>query len=279
VNGIAVFGAASQDGTGRGVVGKTTRGTAVEGGSEEGVGVWGQSQKSSGVFGHRGFAGSTFIEPSRPSSIPPEAVVGAVWGRNDLLEAGVRGSGEIGLLADAHSVGLVAYAVDNAASTGALCIGRQAGLIARSLLNEGPALQAENPAGQAGLFFDDVLVMGQLQKSGGGFKIDHPADPENRYLNHSFVESAERLNLYDGVTRCNSDGTAWVKLPEWVEQLNEDFRYQLTAIGAPGPNLHVATKLQGGQFQIARWIERPRGLLANHGPAQRSLGISPSVYG
>jgi hypothetical protein len=83
----------------------------------------------------------------------------------------VRGSGEIGLLADAHSVGLVAYAVDNAASTGALCIGRQAGLIARSLLNEGPALQAENPAGQAGLFFGDVWLWASSKKAAAASKL------------------------------------------------------------------------------------------------------------
>ena len=30
-----------------------------------------------------------------------------------------------------------------------------------------------------------------------------------------------------------------------------DYRYQLTAIGAPGPNLHIAAKIADNRFQIA----------------------------
>jgi hypothetical protein len=40
-------------------------------------------------------------------------------------------------------------------------------------------------------------------------------------------------------------------LPDWFEALNRDFRYQLTAIGAPGPNLYIAEKVQNNRFQIA----------------------------
>jgi hypothetical protein len=29
----------------------------------------------------------------------------------------------------------------------------------------------------------------------------------------------------------------------WFGALNKDFRYQLTAIGAPGPNLHIAEEI------------------------------------
>ena len=43
--------------------------------------------------------------------------------------------------------------------------------------------------GKAGLFHGDVQVNGVLSKAGGSFKIDHPLDPENKYLAHSFVES------------------------------------------------------------------------------------------
>ena len=34
-----------------------------------------------------------------------------------------------------------------------------------------------------------VKIMGNLEKAGGSFKIDHPLDPANKYLCHSFVES------------------------------------------------------------------------------------------
>jgi hypothetical protein len=32
-------------------------------------------------------------------------------------------------------------------------------------------------------------------------------------------------------------------LPDWFAALNKDFRYQLTAIGAPGPNLYIAEEI------------------------------------
>ena len=33
--------------------------------------------------------------------------------------------------------------------------------------------------------------------------------------------------------------------------LNRDFRYQLTALHAPGPGLHIASRIGGGRFTIA----------------------------
>ena len=39
---------------------------------------------------------------------------------------------------------------------------------------------------------------GTLSKGGGSFKIDHPLDPENKYLYHSFVESPDMMNVYNG---------------------------------------------------------------------------------
>ena len=61
--------------------------------------------------------------------------------------------------------------------------------------------------------------------------------PRNKYLSHSFVESPDMMNIYNGNVTLGPDGTAWVRMPEWFEALNQDFRYQLTAMGAPGPNL------------------------------------------
>jgi hypothetical protein len=103
----------------------------------------------------------------------------------------------------------------------------------------------------AGLFSGNVEVTGMLSKGGGSFKIDHPLDPANKYLSHSFVESPDMKNVYDGVAVLDSNGEAWVQLPEWFERLNRDFRYKMTAVGAPGPNLHIAQKVSGNQFKIA----------------------------
>ncbi len=35
--------------------------------------------------------------------------------------------------------------------------------------------------------FGDLSITGSLSKGGGGFKIDHPLEPEKKYLSHSFV--------------------------------------------------------------------------------------------
>ncbi len=94
-------------------------------------------------------------------------------------------------------------------------------------------------------------MTGTLTKGGGAFKIDHPLDPENKYLLHSFVESPDMKNVYDGVAVLDASGEATVDLPNWFEALNSDFRYQLTAIGAPGPNLYIAQEIAGNRFKIA----------------------------
>jgi hypothetical protein len=88
-----------------------------------------------------------------------------------------------------------------------------------------------------------VKITGNLEKAGGSFKIDHPLDPANKYLCHSFVESPDMKNVYDGVVVLDGKGEAEIELPDWFGILNKDFRYQLTAIGAPGPNLYIAKEI------------------------------------
>ena len=103
----------------------------------------------------------------------------------------------------------------------------------------------------AGYFDGDVGVTGTLSKGAGSFKIDHPLDPENKYLYHSFVESPDMMNVYNGNVILDADGSAVVELPDYFEALNSDFRYQLTAIGAPGPNLYVQSEINDGRFTVA----------------------------
>jgi hypothetical protein len=111
--------------------------------------------------------------------------------------------------------------------------------------------------GSAGLFDGDVQIHGNLRvsqtvtKGGGTFQIDHPLDPENKYLTHSFVESPEMKNMYDGVGLADAAGEICVDVPSYFDALNADVRYQLTAIGAPAPGLHVKQELTGGRFVIA----------------------------
>jgi hypothetical protein len=105
--------------------------------------------------------------------------------------------------------------------------------------------------GNAGYFEGDVQVTGFLSKAGGGFKIDHPLQPAHKYLSHSFVESPEMKNVYDGVAKLDANGECCVELPEWFEALNSDFRYQLTAMGKSAPDLHIAREISSNRFDIA----------------------------
>ncbi|MGA9168708.1 MAG: hypothetical protein WBZ20_01005 [Nitrososphaeraceae archaeon] len=102
--------------------------------------------------------------------------------------------------------------------------------------------------GESGMYYAAILngkvkITGNLEKAGGSFKIDHPLDPANKYLCHSFVESPDMKNVYDGVVALDEKGEAEIELPDWFGILNKDFRYQLTAIGAPGPNLYIAEEI------------------------------------
>ena len=103
--------------------------------------------------------------------------------------------------------------------------------------------------GLAGDFFGDVRISGTLSKGGGSFKIDHPLDPENKYLYHSFVESPDMMNVYNGNVTTDGDGRAVVTLPDWFEALNRDFRYQLTAIGTFAQVI-VGEKIRGNRFVV-----------------------------
>jgi hypothetical protein len=102
------------------------------------------------------------------------------------------------------------------------------------------------------LFVDGTSEFtGAMSKPGGSFKIDHPVDPAAKYLYHSFVESPDMKNVYDGTVILDSKGQATVELPDWFEALNRDYRYQLTAIGSSAPELHISRKVEDGKFSIA----------------------------
>jgi hypothetical protein len=77
----------------------------------------------------------------------------------------------------------------------------------------------------------DLHVNGTLYKGAGAFRIDNPLDPAHSYLQHSFVESPDMKNIYDGNVTTNAKGYATVTLPKWFQALNRDFRYQLTVVG------------------------------------------------
>jgi len=146
--------------------------------------------------------------------------------------------------------GLGGEAGSNAAAFGA--IGQYLG----SGIGYGVYGSSATSEGYAGIFAGRVNISGSLNVGGtlskatGTFKIDHPLDPTNKFLYHSFVESPDMKNIYDGVVVLNSNGEAEVALPDYFEALNKDFRYQLTCIGGFS-QVYVSRELSGNSFSIA----------------------------
>ena len=112
------------------------------------------------------------------------------------------------------------------------------------------ALAANGGTNYAGYFSGNVTVVGTLSKSGGTFQIDHPQDPENKYLIHSFVESPDMMNIYNGNITTDAQGYATVQMPDYFQSLNMEFRYQLTVMGADFAQAIVAEKITDNHFKI-----------------------------
>ncbi len=108
---------------------------------------------------------------------------------------------------------------------------------------------ADTAQGQVEFFPGDVHVSGTLSKAAGTFKIDHPLDPRNKYLSHSFVESPDMMNVYNGNVATDANGEASVELPAYFAALNRDFRYQLTTIGGHAP-VYIAEEIKDNRFKI-----------------------------
>jgi len=112
------------------------------------------------------------------------------------------------------------------------------------------------PDGFAGFFEGLVEITGSLRvgqnlsvQGTKNFKIDHPLDPENRYLLHAAIESSEVLNIYSGNITTDENGNAVITLPDWFEAINRDFRYQLTVVGTFAQAI-VAEKIKSNRFSI-----------------------------
>lgn len=100
-----------------------------------------------------------------------------------------------------------------------------------------------------------VYSLGRFAATGTkDFQIDHPLDPANKYLNHFSAEGPEPYLLYRGTVILDATGQAWVHLPTYFEAINRDFHYQLTPIGNPAPDLHIAKEVTNNQFLVAGGI-------------------------
>ncbi|MEN8193826.1 MAG: hypothetical protein ABFS12_13470, partial [Bacteroidota bacterium] len=218
--GIGVYG--SQDGSGWGVFGKATSGRGVYGKSTSGYGVYGSASgiDGQGVHGWATNSGNVTNYGGRFSAdgVHGRGVSGKAQGTFGTgvsgLATGISGTGVFGNASGTSGIGVYGYS-----------------------------------PGYAGKFDGNVKVTGTLSKGGGSFQIDHPLDPQNKNLYHSFVESPDMMNIYNGNVTTDGNGNANIELPEWFGALNKDFRYQLTVIGEFAQAI-VSEEINNNRFSI-----------------------------
>ncbi len=209
------------------------------------------------------------------SGTPNAAIRGSHNGRgiaiyaDSATGAGVLASGSIGVNASGTGDYAVYANVNSSKSGSAAVYGRNSatGISGHGVsgihAGNGFGVYGESK-GYAGFFQGGVKVEnnlrvdGNISKGGGSFKIDHPLDPANQYLYHSFVESPDMKNIYDGVVTLDDEGAAEVELANWFETLNSDYRYQLTPMGAAAPGLFIDQEVEGGRFGIAGGVPGQR---------------------
>jgi hypothetical protein len=260
-----VYGVASSS-NGNGVSGVANNGSYA-------YGVWGRSSAGYGVYGQNdstgnyGYVGGFYYGAYGTHVSHGNYGVLGDWGYGVYGEASYpSGSGVAGLANDGSGVsgyssaGYGVYGQNGNTSNYGYVGGWNVGVFGRyggfgpygTLGGSNYAVYGFQATGlKAGYFDGNVTVAGNLSKTTGSFRIDHPLDPANKYLYHSFVESPDMMNIYNGNVVLDANGEAWVELPAYFEALNKDFRYQLTPIGSPGPNLFIAQEISGNRFKIA----------------------------
>jgi hypothetical protein len=225
--------------SGSGVRGTSFQGTAVEGFSfgagaavmgsapyQTGPGVVGASSNS---FGVRGQSGSADL-------LPP------VGGGPQFLKCGVQGSSDegTGVRGDsAHKVGVRGRSFSGDGVFGS-CSDQPNGpkTIGNGIHGTAPRSSPNATTGPfAGRFDGDVRVSGNFYV--GNTLIAYPTLKQFH------------LALAAGMVALDGKGEAIVRLPKGTGSFHTNFRYQLTPIGGPAPNLHIAQQIRGDQFKIA----------------------------
>jgi hypothetical protein len=258
----SLSGVYGESNSGAGVYGNSKSGFGMYGYSPNGHGVVGQSDSGDGMHGTSGSLSGVYGESNSGAGVYGNSKSGdGVYGYSD-SSYGVHGwsngqTGVVGIsnryagvVGESRSLtGVIGYGpsigVDGYSSSGGNGVRgySSSGIGVAGYSDSSYALYGRSRTGSAAYLDGNVRITGYLQKAGGGFKIDHPLDPANKYLYHSFVESPDMKNVYDGVVALDDKGEAEIDLPDWFSGLNKDFRYQLTAIGAPGPNLYIAEEI------------------------------------
>jgi hypothetical protein len=258
-----------------GVEGRSESGPGVEGSSESGAGVEGFSDTGDGVYGlsyhEHGVYGETLGDWGWRSGVYGEAGkdhANGVTGRNTAAGPGVYGWSTDGF--GVHAAGKDEANFPLHRKGDLVLAGTYGDLFAPGFLrlisdssarvwldannDGGDGFYIYNGAGQHIMLVDEsgnLWIAGTLTEGTAGLQNDHPQDPDDRPLPHSSVKSPDMRNVYDGVVVLDAEGTAWVELPARFEELDREFRYQLTPVGGPAPDLHIEQEVQGSRFKIA----------------------------
>lgn len=131
------------------------------------------------------------------------------------------------------SLGYAVYGINNnGPSTANAIVGEANGANGRAVAGfaGGAGGTAYGVIGQANATTGwSLFAFGRSGASGTkSFRIDHPLDPENKYLLHYSSEGPEPLNIYSGTIVTGKDGFAFVDLPDYFGEINRDPRVQLT---------------------------------------------------
>lgn len=228
--------------------------------------VGGTNSHTNGAAGVAGYDNATTGVVAGVSGSTASATGAGVSGNASASGSGSSASGVAGTTASASGSGVVG----NATATSGPAIGVQGitaspngagGAFTNSSGGTSAVIVANGGGGASlkqifsvdasgnGVFAGNLSVKGTVTKGGGSFKIDHPLDPANKYLSHSFVESPDMMNVYNGNITTDKHGLAIVVLPDYFDALNRDFRYQLTVIGRFAQAI-VARKIADHRFVI-----------------------------
>lgn len=234
--------------TGAGVYGNSVNGNGVKGYSDSVAGVYGQSLASNGVYGFSQYHIGVYATSNDNIGL---------YSNSYYLGSAIKGYSR-GTYPGLYSVSDQGNGVEGYSNT------NYAGVYGRAYTSVGIHGQSQNGSyaavygnsggltahGWAGSFWGGLTWTGSSFGASNAIRIDHPTDPENKYLYHASVSSPDMKNIYDGVIILDKAGEAVVKLPDYFSALNKDFRYQLTPIGSYSP-VYIATEVANNTFKIA----------------------------
>ena len=203
--------------------------------------VYGSSSNDYGVYGH-----SDWSVGVRGGSVNGSGVNGVNSTSNNQGSLGTEFYGVSGTHASSNNTGHIG--------------GSGAGAYGYS--STGYGVHGESSTGYAGYFTGNVHITGHLSKGTGTFLIDHPLDPENKVLRHSFVESPENLLIYRGKVGLDESGEAIVELPDYFKALakEDEATVTLTSVGRPfltgyeWVSGYVSFRLYGEPNREVSWV-------------------------